>query len=369
MIWDMRLLAVRRAAGLPLARDVPATDPRQMPVLRTGAQITSSYVEALLDMGIHAVWVNDKLSVGIEPRELVPPEVRQQTAARVARALADARRSRESGQPLSEPAARELEHVVEQIVAGIGHRPEASLALDDLAAAHAYTHQHAIDVCALGLVLGRELFRCKGWRDFRGETRHDDISGRLFKLGMGLLLHDVGKVAVPTAILDKPGRLDPAEMDIMRTHPEAGASLLVSDYISPLVRAVVRDHHERWDGSGYPRGVSGTAADQLARVCAVADVYDAVTSERAYKRAQPPAAGVDVILAGRASSFDPDVVDVFERVVSPYPLGSEVILPGGTAAVVSKVHEGELRRPTVRVADGDGFREMRFDGGAERAAA
>jgi HD-GYP domain-containing protein (c-di-GMP phosphodiesterase class II) len=277
--------------------------------------VTAGYVDSLLEMGIHAVWVHDTMSAGIEPRELVPPEVRQQTAARVAGALAEARRSRERGRPLCEKAAREIETVVEQIVAAVRHRPEASLALNDLAAAHAYTHQHALDVCALGLVLGRELFRRNGWFDFRGETRHDDIRGRLVKLGMGLLLHDVGKVAVPTAILDKPGRLEPAEMEIMRGHPEAGASLLVSDYISPLTRAVVRDHHERWDGSGYPRGVRETGADQLARICAVADVYDAVTSERSYKRAEPP-----------------------------------------------------LRNPTVRVADGGGFREVRLDG-QQRAAA
>jgi HD-GYP domain-containing protein (c-di-GMP phosphodiesterase class II) len=310
----MRLTVVSRAAGLKLARDIASSDPAKMPILRTGAMVTPRYVEALLDLGIHAVWVDDALSAGITPQELVPPAVRQETAREVKNAVAAARTAFDRRQPLDEKSANALKAIVEQLAASIAHRPDVTLFLNDLAAADAYTHQHSIDVCALGLLIGRTLFENEGWHDFRGERRWDDIPARLIKLGMGLLLHDIGKMAVPTPILNKPDRLTPEEQAIMREHTEAGAALLEADHISPLVRAVVREHHERWDGSGYPQGLAGDKINELARICAVADVYDAITSERPYKPAAAPYVGVGVVVDGTGTAFDPTICDIFERV-------------------------------------------------------
>ena len=120
----------------------------------------------------------------------------------------------------------------------------------------------------------------------------------------------------------------------MRSHPRLGLELLRGDDFSPLVKAIVLRHHERWDGSGYPDGKSGTEIHEMARIAAVADVYDAVTSERPYAAAQPAREGVRVILEGSGTLFDPDVVDVFARVVTPFPPGEELRLADGRRAVV-----------------------------------
>jgi HD-GYP domain-containing protein (c-di-GMP phosphodiesterase class II) len=352
----MRLTVVSRSAGLKLARDIAASDPNQMPILRAGATITPRYIEALLDLGIHAVWVDDALSAGIVAQELVPPVVRQQTARAVTQAVSAARTAFDRRQPLDEKAANDLKAIVEQLAASIAHRPDVTLFLNDLASADAYTHQHSIDVTALGLLIGRTLFEREGWHDFRGERRWDDIPGRLIKLGMGLLLHDIGKMAVPSAILNKPDRLTPEEQEVMREHPETGAGLLEADHISPLVRAVVREHHERWDGSGYPQGLAGDRINELARICAVADVYDAITSQRPYKPAAAPYVGVGVVVDGCGTAFDPAIVDIFERVVPPFPVGSEITLPDGSIGVVARIEE---KRPVVRLPDGEGWREVR----------
>src|SRR4051812_9134365 len=205
-----------------------------------------------------------------------------------------------------------------------------------------------------------------GWRDFRGARRSDGVEQRLLKLGLGLLVHDVGKLAIPPEILAKPGRLSEIEMALVRTHPEAGAELLSESSVSPLVRAVIREHHERCDGSGYPRGLHGEQIHQLARIAAVADVYDAVTSERPYHSAQSPRAGVEIIRAGAGSQFDPDVVDIFLSLVSPYPVGSEVTLCDGSVAVVADATPPHL---LVRVPDLGGFRELRIDPEGELLAA
>ena len=181
---------------------------------------------------------------------------------------------------------------------------------------------------------------------------------------------------MPSAILNKPGALTPEETAIVRQHPETGAQMLLHEVFSPVTRAIVREHHERWDGLGYPEGLSGNKIHQLARIAAVADVYDAVTSERPYKPAQAPHVGVEVITSQSGTAFDPEVVEVFRRIVHPYPVGSEVEVPGAGTGVVAAVDAptrptGPLRalrrrraptsRPAGRAARGVARRRTTLD--------
>src|SRR4051794_7471479 len=361
----MRLVAIDRAVGHLLARDIPAADPRQMPLLRAGAEITDRYVHGLKDVGIHAVWVHDEMTAGIEPVHLVPPQVREESARMVSTALARANRDFDRRTVLSRQLRVDLADIVDKIVAAVAEHGETALVLSDLQSADAYTHQHSIDVCALGILLGRAMFLRDGWRDFKGRRRVDGLERRVHQLGIGLLLHDIGKIAVPSSILTKPAALTAEEEQLMRTHPDVGAQMLQSNIYSPLVRAVVREHHERWDGKGYPRGLSGNNISQLARIGAVADVYDAVTSHRPYSPAKPAHVGVDVILTGRGTAFDPEVVDMFRRIVLPYPVGTELVMADGTVGVVASVESGDPHRPLVRFPTG----ERTVDLDVERLAA
>ena len=362
----MRQTNLTSAAGLKLARDVPSVDASGIPLLRAGAVITPGYQRALADMGIATVWVDDALGEGIEPEELVSPEVRREAATRVQEGMRRAGKAVASGNPLPQAAIDEMQAVVKQLTAAIEGNPGAALVLSDLAGADAYTFQHSIDVCALGLLLGRRVMVRHGWRDFRGARRSDGIESRLLKLGLGLLLHDVGKLALPSELLAKPGGLDDTEMALVRTHPEAGAELLANAQVSPLVRSVIREHHERWDGSGYPRGLRREQIHQLARIAAVADVYDAVTSERPYRPALPASVGVAIIEKGAGRDFDPDVAEAFMAVVPAYPVGSEVKLRDGSPAVVVDATPPDL---LVRVGNTDGYRDVRVDPAAELLAA
>ncbi|TMM03673.1 MAG: HD-GYP domain-containing protein [Actinobacteria bacterium] len=360
----MRLLPVSRAVGLQLARDIPAPDPSQMPLLRSGARLTERYARALVDAGVPAVWVDDQLSEGVEPVELLPPHVRQEVAQKVSAALGDARTALADRQPLPPEALDALSAVVDRIVASVAAHSGTAVVLSDLAAADAYTHQHCIDVCALGVLLGRELFARAGWQDDRGRYHVDGIDRRLHRLGLGLLLHDIGKLAIPLAILNKPGALTSEETAIVRRHPEDGALMLDGDAWSPVIRAIVREHHERWNGTGYPQGLAGRSIHQLARLAAVADVYDAVTSQRPYQPARPAHVGYDIIVQGAGTQFDPEVAAVFRRLVHRFPVGSEITLADGSRGVVAAVDADDPERPTVRLPSG----ERRVDLTAERAA-
>src|SRR3954447_8152123 len=361
----MRLVAINRAVGHQLARDIPAADPRQMPLLRAGAEITERYVHGLRDVGIHAVWVHDDITVGIEPVHLVPPQVREESARMVSDALDRANRDFDRRTMLSRQLRIDLAEIVDKIVKAVAEHGETALVLADLHTADAYTHQHSIDVCALGILLGRTLFLRDGWTDFKGRRRVDGINRRVHQLGLGLLLHDVGKIAVPGHILNKPGPLTAEEREVMQTHPDVGAQMLQSNFYSPLVRAVVREHHERWDGKGYGHGLAGTSINQLARIAAVADVFDAVTSERPYKAAQPAHIGVKVILEGSGTAFDPEVVEVFRRLVLPSPVGTELRLADGHTGVVAAVQPDDPHRPLVRFPGGE--RAVELDEGRPAA--
>jgi putative two-component system response regulator len=130
-------------------------------------------------------------------------------------------------------------------------------------------------------------------------------------------LHDIGKVAIPDSILLKPGPLSPAEFEVMKTHTTVGARILSGSH-SPLVQLaqeVALNHHERWDGTGYPRQIGATEVPLSGRICAVADVFDALTSERVYKKAWAVDDAVRYIARGAGTQFDPTVVEAFMRIV------------------------------------------------------
>jgi HD-GYP domain-containing protein (c-di-GMP phosphodiesterase class II) len=250
--------------------------------------------------------------------------------------------------------------------------PDAALALDDLSAFDDYTHRHSVQVTVLGLLIARRAWLTDGWIDYRGERRRDRIGGRMRKLGLGLLIHDVGKLATPPEILNKPGALTDEEMDVMRAHPEAGAELLRRAGLSPLTMSVISAHHERLDGSGYPFGLTASRIQEFPRIAAVADVYDAVTSDRVYKPAAPPHVGVRIIREGEGTQFCPEVVRHFRSIVFPYPVGHEIRLPDGNVGVVAHVDPRAPEIPLVRVLTRRGVDEipvdMRVTGGSPRAA-
>jgi HD-GYP domain-containing protein (c-di-GMP phosphodiesterase class II) len=346
----MRLMATRRLdEGAVLGRDVMDGRSAAIPLLRKGVKLTTRHQDALLKAGVNAVYIEDAIGEGIEVMQAVDPATRRRATKAVAQAFVGCKESLSSGAGVPQAVVNDLQKVAEMIARDIQENADMALALDDLASADGYTLQHSIDVAAIGMLIGERLFRERGWIDHTGRRTYERRDRRLARLGLGLLLHDIGKLVIPQDVLNKPGKLDPAEWELMRAHPRAGVEMLRSDMISPLVKVVVRSHHERWDGGGYPDGLAGEEIHQLARVAAAADVFDAVTSERVYASARPPDVGVQVVLDGSGRAFDPDVVDVFRRVVAPYPPGIEVELGDGRRGVVVSAPQKDLTRPVVRV--------------------
>jgi len=358
----VRLIPSRKIRdGVELARDIVAGPPGTAPLLRAGVKLSARYAELLPKAGVGSVWIEDDLGVDIDIAEPLSIETRSKVHKATGAAIAAAGIALRSGSGMPSAIVESLNDVAGAMVDDLLDCPDAALALDDLSAFDDYTHRHSVQVTVLGLLIARRTWATDGWIDFRGRRRHDRIEERLRKLGLGLLVHDVGKLAVPPEILNKPGRLSDDEMGVMKTHAHAGVELLRPADLSPIAIAVVRDHHERLDGSGYPEGLHGVQVQEFPRIAAVADVYDAVTSERVYKPAAPPHVGVRVIREGTGSQFCPSIVRHFRAVVMPYPVGHEITLPDGRAAVVASVDIASPDVPTVRVRGDAGIEEFTVD--------
>ncbi len=300
----MRLIPSRKIRdGVELARDIVNGPPGTAPLLRAGVKLTARYATLLPKAGVGSVWIEDDLGEAIDIYEPLTPETRAKVHHATANALAAANTALRTDSGMSHAVIDSLADVASSMVDDLLDCPEAALALDDLNAFDDYTHRHSVQVTVLGLLIARRQWKTDGWIDYRGRRRYDRIEDRMRKLGLGLLVHDVGKLAVPPEILNKPGRLTDDEMSVMRSHPIAGVELLRPADLSPLAASIVRDHHERIDGSGYPHGLVGAQVQDFPRIAAVADVYDAVTSERVYKPAAPPHIGVRVIREGSGSQF------------------------------------------------------------------
>ncbi len=337
-----------------LARDI-LTGRDAAPLLRAGVKLNARFIEHLNRAGILGVYVEDQFSQGIDSQPVISGQTRGLATRAIAAVYEEAKRCAVSGRALEQDATDELSDVVDQILLEIEESDGKNVVLADLCAADAYNLQHPIDVTALGLLIGRRLIIEHGWLDYKGERQDDRHEERLFRLGMGLLLADIGKTAIPEAILNKPGKLSEEEWEIVQTHPKAGVKLIRDTGAwCPLVQACVLRHHERWDGTGYPEGKAGSDIHEMARIAAVADVFDAITSERVFAPAKPAHVGVQAILAGAGTQFDPTIIDLFSRRVAPFPPGVEVELTDGRRAVVVSVSELALDRPVVRVITGPG---------------
>lgn len=225
--------------------------------------------------------------------------------------------------------------IVEEISSSVLRNPGALIGLARLKNKDDYTYMHSVAVCALMVSLARQL-------------KLDDAQIR--EAGMAGLLHDIGKMMIPTAILNKPGKLTDPEFLSVKRHPEEGHKLLMEGKgVSEITLDVCLHHHEKMAGNGYPHRLKGDQISLFAKMGAVCDVYDAITSDRPYKSGWCPSESIRKMAEWSGAHFDPAVFQAFVKSVGIYPIGTLVKLESGRLAVVLDQADKSLLAPRVKV--------------------
>lgn len=198
-----------------------------------------------------------------------------------------------------------------------------------------YTYQHSVNVAVISLVLGVQL-----------QLNQNE----LYTLCMGALIHDIGKTLIPKNILLKPGPLNEEELKTIREHTTKGYDYLKGCLdISAPSKIVALQHHERYDGKGYPESIKDKSISRFARMVSIADVYDALTSDRPYRKAMSPNDAVEYILSHGDTQFDYEMVKAFSKAIVPYAPGTIVKLSTGDTCVVTDVFPNFALRPQVKI--------------------
>ncbi|HMW18921.1 MAG TPA: HD-GYP domain-containing protein [Accumulibacter sp.] len=231
--------------------------------------------------------------------------------------------------------ADDAQKLVEEISNSVIRNPGALISLARLKTADDYTFMHSVAVCALMVALARQL----GLNE--AQCRSAGVAG---------LLHDLGKAAIPLEILNKPGKLTDSEFAIIKTHPREGHQMLLDGKgVDEVTLDVVLHHHEKVDGSGYPDRLSDEQISLFAKMGAVCDVYDAITSNRPYKLGWDPAESLSRMAEWSKGHFDSRVFQAFVKSIGIYPIGSLVLLNCGWLGVVVEQGEKSLLQPQVKV--------------------
>lgn len=314
------------------------------PFWRSRFAITEeSQIAALREAGVEMVVIDLDRGLGDISTETAPKTISAKTrnfATERAEAAAVIARSKETIQGFFDAArlggtvqSEAVRAVVDDITGSVLAHPHTLLGMVRLKSKDEYTYMHSVAVCALMVNLAREL-------GLAVDMMHD--------LGLAGLVHDIGKMMIPDVILNKPGALDDDEFAIVRTHPDRGGEMLLRALNMPQVAIdVCLHHHEKIDGTGYPDRLEGEQISLAARMGAICDVYDALTSDRSYKGAWSPAEAL-AAMHGWKGQFDPVVLFAFFQSIAIFPPGMLVRMRSGHLAIVLS-NGRRASRPQVRL--------------------
>lgn len=278
--------------GMVVGKSIYA--PSGMVLVRERAVITAPILSKLKELGLPAAYVITTTD-GKAPEDLVSETTRMDLVRSLSKLDSQVR----SGQNLNILSSKQpLFTLIDEIVSN----QKNMLGMADIRLHGDYIYGHSVNVCTIAVKIGLSL----GYNQLK-----------LAELGIGALFHDIGMTKIPLQILDKTSNLTNDEIKLIQTHPEVGFGMLKENQAISMVSAhIAYQHHERYDGSGYPRGIAGEAIHEFSRITAVADVYDSMTTEKIYRPAKSTIETLQYIQSNSGIHFDPNIVDILKKIVS-----------------------------------------------------
>ncbi len=300
-------------------------------LVNSGAVIYDSYAKRIRELGYSGIYIEDKLSEDIEVVEIINQDLRFKTVKAVKNTFA----MMESGKIATERQMKELSSLIDGIVDEALSNKGLMINMMDLKIFDDYTFYHSVNATVLSVVLGISL-----------NMNRD----QLYKLAVSAMLHDIGKVFIPKEILNKPGKLNENEFEIMKSHSFRGYQYLKEHCDIPVLSYIgILHHHEKYDGTGYPSNTKGEQISLFGRIIAVADIYDALTSDRPYRKAMMPSEAAEYVMGAGGTVIDPNLAKMFMQNIAPYPIGVCVLLSNNYQGLVVENYRDCCTRPKIKV--------------------
>lgn len=320
-------------AGMIISRDIRLYDYEDYTtvLLRKGEALTEGYIKRLLACGFAGAYVNDGVNDDVTIEGSINEELRMKAVAGIKQLYVNFKGTSDA---MVVKQIDSIGEITENLIHDISSNSQFMANIIDLKMYDDYTYHHSLSVAVLAIAMGITM----GF-DFNA----------LYELGLCAILHDIGKLDIPLDIINKPAKLTTQEYEIIKLHPVYGANYFKGKNMIPLnTYDGILSHHEKYDGTGYPYGMAGTNIPLFGRMLIIADVYDALTSNRPYRRPNLPSEAIEYIMGGVGTFFEEELVKVFLKKVAPYPVGTCVRLSSGIIGVVVKNHESQPLRPVVR---------------------
>lgn len=320
-------------AGAVLGKTI--LDVNGRPLLKRGTMLTASYVQRLQKLGYTTVYVDDPLTHDIVVEDFVPSELKSPLITEIRGLFQAIRQSTKLENMLPDKSANRIVDLFKDILDSIRGDELFELHMGSILNKDEALLNHSFHVALFTTIIA---------------TASGLDESRVREIGIGSLLHDIGKVVVPDDILNKEGKLTAEEWEHIKRHPTVGYDIIRKQHAFSIVSAhCAYQHHERMDGSGYPRGLVGREIHAVGRITAVADVFEAMTSIRPYKRPILPSEAMEFLYANVGTQFDTEFVQLFRDHVAMYPVGVTVILSDQRRGVVVKNHADSPQRPVIRI--------------------
>ena len=335
----MRLININDVeVGSVIAK--PVYDSKLSLLINRGTVLSEILIKKLIQADIRHLYIDDELSRGVELDPMISDEIKLQAIV-VMKTIYDSQtiRNDKNIEEVREGTIKDLKDIVDDIITEIYARNEQKYYSTELMGAEMYHYNHAVEVMILSLLIGRRM----------GLDRE-----KLLKLGMGAILADIGKVKVPSEILNKKGKLDVDEFEEMKRHVDYSYHIL-KDLVSlsSLSRQIVLLHHEKLDGSGYPNGFVGDQIPLLVRIVTMCDIFSAIVSDRTYNNRISVDTAIEILRSATPAKLDQDVFLALMQVIDVYPPGTLVELSNGKMAIVIGNNPNSPTRPVLKqIEDG-----------------
>ena len=303
-------------------------------MLTKGSVVRQTYIDRIKRLGYQGIYIDDEFSSDIIVRDVISNDLRM-TAVDLIRDMCVYSCSNNRESSVVDKKVLQTREVVSSIIEQILGQDETLINLIDLKFHDDYTFFHSVNVSIMSLLMGLEL-----------EMDKED----LVNLGLAAMLHDIGKMFVKQDLLHRRGSLNVEEYKEVKRHVVRGYDYLRSIFDLPAaVYVPVLQHHEHYDGNGYPKGLKGEEIHPFARIICVTDVYDALTANRPYRKPMQTATALEYIIDNNGILFDDNLTGIFVKKVAPYPVGTYVRLNSGHAGIVFKNYSDDFRRPVVKL--------------------